>query len=131
MANELGEGLRARARRARTIAIKVRLEDWTTVTRARTLDAFTDSGDAIAQIALELLRAYAPPRPVRLLGVRVASFEDEARTPPPSRAARCSSRCRSDAARASTAPSRRVSALAQITVTSPAPSASFVAYVRS
>ena len=82
MANELGEGLRARARRARTIAIKVRLEDWTTITRARTLDAFTDSGEAIAQIALELLRAYAPPRPVRLLGVRVASFEDEARTPP-------------------------------------------------
>jgi len=25
---------------------------------------------------VELLRAYAPPRPVRLLGVRVASFEE-------------------------------------------------------
>ncbi len=85
MANELGEGLRARARRARTIAIKVRLEDWTTVTRARTIEAFTDSGEDIARIALALLRAYAPARPVRLLGVRVASFEDEAAraTPPP------------------------------------------------
>ena len=82
MANELGEGLRARARRARTIAIKVRLEDWTTVTRARTIEVFTDSGEEIARVALALLRAYAPPRPVRLLGVRVASFEDEARTPP-------------------------------------------------
>jgi DNA polymerase-4 len=81
MASELGEGLRARDRRARTIGIKVRLEDWTTVTRARTLDAFTNSGETIAAVALELLRAYAPPRPVRLLGVRVASFEDEARTP--------------------------------------------------
>src|SRR5579862_8950688 len=33
MAGELSEGLRARGRRARTIAIKVRLDDWTTVTR--------------------------------------------------------------------------------------------------
>jgi DNA polymerase-4 len=83
MAGELGEGLRARDRRARTIAIKVRLDDWTTVTRARTIDGFTDSGEAIAGIAVELLRAYAPARPVRLLGVRVASFEDETATPPP------------------------------------------------
>src|SRR5579862_1154506 len=66
MAHELGEGLRARSRRARTIGIKVRLDDWTTVTRARTLDAFTDSGGLIAEIALALLRAYAPARPVRL-----------------------------------------------------------------
>jgi DNA polymerase-4 len=83
MANELGEGLRARRRRARTIAIKVRLDDWTTVTRARTIDRFTDDSQTIAAISLELLRAYAPVRPVRLLGVRVASFEDEAETPPP------------------------------------------------
>jgi len=83
MAGELGVGLRARSRRARTIAIKVRLDDWTTVTRARTLAVFTDSGEEIAQVALGLLRAYAPSRPVRLLGVRVASFEDEARAPSP------------------------------------------------
>jgi hypothetical protein len=31
----------------------------------------------IGPLALELLRAYDPPRPVRLLGVRVASFEHE------------------------------------------------------
>jgi DNA polymerase-4 len=81
MAGELGEGLRARGRRARTIAIKVRLEDWTTVTRARTIDGFTDAGETIAAIALELFAAYAPARPVRLLGVRVASFEDETGAP--------------------------------------------------
>jgi DNA polymerase-4 len=76
MAHELAEGLRARARRARTIAIKVRLDDWTTVTRARTIERFTDEAQVIAGVSLELLRAYAPTRPVRLLGVRVASFED-------------------------------------------------------
>jgi DNA polymerase IV len=35
-------------------------------------------------VAIDLLRAYAPPRPVRLLGVRMASFEDgEADAPAP------------------------------------------------
>ena len=81
MASELGEGLRARGRQARTIAIKVRLDDWTTITRARTIASFTDSSQTIAAVALELLRAYAPARPVRLLGVRVASFADETDTP--------------------------------------------------
>ncbi len=62
-------------RRGRTIAIKVRLDDWTTVTRARTLASATNDLEAVTQTALELLREYAPARPVRLLGVRVASFE--------------------------------------------------------
>ena len=70
-------GLQRRSMRGRTIGIKVRLDDWTNATRARTIEAFTNDEEAITAIALELLRAYAPPRPVRLLGVRVASFEDE------------------------------------------------------
>ena len=86
MARELCEGLRRRSRRGRTIGIKVRLDDWTTVTRARTLDAPTHDAATVIEVATELLRAYAPPRPVRLLGVRVAGFEDaepEPRRPPP------------------------------------------------
>jgi DNA polymerase IV len=86
MAAELCEGLRKRGRRGRNIAIKVRLNDWTTVTRARTVEAATNDASIVTDVALELLRAYAPPRPVRLLGVRVASFEDlapEPRRPPP------------------------------------------------
>jgi DNA polymerase-4 len=35
------------------------------------------------EIAVDLLRAYAPARPVRLLGVRVAGFEDEVVAPEP------------------------------------------------
>jgi len=83
LAREVADGLRVRARRARTVGVKVRLDDWTTVTRARTLDRFTDETETIAETALALLRAYAPPRPVRLLGVRVASFEDELRVSAP------------------------------------------------
>jgi DNA polymerase-4 len=87
MARELCEGLQRRSRRGRTIAIKVRLDDWTTVTRARTVGEATNDDALVGEVAVELLRAYAPPRPVRLLGVRLASFEDlepEPRRPPPS-----------------------------------------------
>ena len=74
LAGELCAGLERNGRRGRTIAIKVRLDDWTTVTRARTQLEATADAEHVAAVAVELLRAYAPPRPVRLLGVRVASF---------------------------------------------------------
>ncbi len=76
MGRELAEALQRRGRRGRTIAIKVRLNDWTTVTRARTVEAATNDPVVVIDTAVELLRAYAPARPVRLLGVRVAGFED-------------------------------------------------------
>jgi DNA polymerase IV len=75
LARDLAGRLGRRDLRGRTIGIKVRLDDWTTVTRARTLDHATNDVEVIAPIALDLLRAYDPPRPVRLLGVRVAGFE--------------------------------------------------------
>jgi DNA polymerase-4 len=61
--------------RGRTIAIKVRLADFTTVTRARTLPVATNDPAVVSDLAAHLLREYAPPRPVRLLGVRVAAFQ--------------------------------------------------------
>ena len=72
---QLCERLAAQERRGRNVAIKVRLDDFTTVTRARTIGAFTNDGPTVAAIAVDLLREYAPARPVRLLGVRVAAFE--------------------------------------------------------
>jgi DNA polymerase-4 len=77
LAGELCEGLAKHGRRGRTIAIKVRLDDFTTVTRARTIGSAVNDAETVAGVACELLREYAPPRPVRLLGVRVASFEFE------------------------------------------------------
>ncbi len=74
-AERLASQLAARGSRGRTIGIKVRLDDFTTLTRARTIAAPTCDAEAIAAVALELLRANRPPRPVRLLGVRVAGFE--------------------------------------------------------
>lgn len=74
MAQELCASLARHDRHGRTIGIKVRLDDFRTVTRARTLPAPTCDADLVARVALELLREYAPPRPVRLLGVRVAGL---------------------------------------------------------
>jgi DNA polymerase-4 len=75
LAHQLCERLQRAERRGRTIGIKVRLDDWTTVTRARTLTVATNDRDAVTSTALELLREYAPARPVRLLGVRVAALD--------------------------------------------------------
>ena len=75
LTGQLCEQLAAQERRGRNIAIKVRLDDFTTVTRARTIGAFTNDAATVAGVAVALLREYAPARPVRLLGVRVAAFE--------------------------------------------------------
>ena len=71
----LAGSLERRGARGRTVAIKVRLDDWTTVTRARTLPEAVGDAESLTRVAVELLRAYAPTRPVRLLGVRMAAFE--------------------------------------------------------
>jgi DNA polymerase-4 len=81
LARELCRRLRARDLEGRTIGIKVRLDDWTNATRSHTVEEPTNDPAVVVPVALDLLRAYAPPRPVRLLGVRLAGFagEDEPR----------------------------------------------------
>ena len=74
MSRELCESLAARQRRGRTIGIKVRLDDFTTVTRAHTVPEPTCDPALVSEVALRLLGQYAPARPVRLLGVRVAGL---------------------------------------------------------
>lgn len=81
MSDELCEGLQRRERRGRTIGIKVRLDDFTTVTRARTIAEPTSDAEVVGSIARELLAAYDPPRPVRLLGVRVAGLHRDGEQP--------------------------------------------------
>lgn len=78
MAVELCESLVAHDNHGRTIGIKVRLDDFSTATRARTLATPTCDAEQVKQVALALLDEYAPPRPVRLLGVRVAGLVSRA-----------------------------------------------------
>lgn len=65
-------------RRGRTIGIKVRYDDFSIVTRARSLAAPVNELDTVWEVALGLLRRLEPPRPVRLIGVRVAGLDEAA-----------------------------------------------------
>src|SRR4051795_4326356 len=78
LTQELCAHMQSRDVIGRNIAIKVRLDDWTTVTRARTIAERTNDPQVVLPVVLDLFRAYAPARPVRLLGVRLAAFEEPA-----------------------------------------------------
>jgi DNA polymerase IV len=80
---ELCETLARQSARGRTIGIKVRFSDFSTVTRARSLDTAVNELDTVLGVALELLRRLDPHRPVRLLGVRVAGLDERASQVPP------------------------------------------------
>ncbi len=70
LSQRVAAGLEKREISARTITVKVRYPDFTTLTRARSLDRPTASAEQIARIARELLRLTdAESRNVRLLGV--------------------------------------------------------------
>jgi DNA polymerase IV len=75
LTGELCDTLAREDRRGRTIGIKVRFDDFSTVTRARSLDAPVNDSRTVGTVALELLRRLDPSRPVRLLGVRVAGLD--------------------------------------------------------
>ncbi len=63
----------------RTVTLKVRYDDFETITRARSLAQPTTSRTLIAATARELLRTKtdAGDRPVRLIGVSVSGFDND------------------------------------------------------
>jgi len=69
--------LRRHGMRAATITLKIRVRDFTTVTRSHSLDASTDRTDILWEVARELLRAWAAAgfQPVRLVGVQCSNLE--------------------------------------------------------
>src|ERR671931_1789642 len=75
LAADVCAGLQRTETRGRTIGIKLRTDDWTNITRDRSIDEFTNDTERVTAIALALLDENRPARPVRLVGVRVASFE--------------------------------------------------------
>jgi DNA polymerase-4 len=77
LSEELCRTLVKQDRRGRTIGIKVRLDDFSTHTRARTREEPTNDLGVVREMARELLREFDPRRPVRLLGVRVAGLDEE------------------------------------------------------
>lgn len=73
-AREVASRVRAAGLFARTVTLKVRLPDFTTHTRSRTLSGATDAAETIARVARELLGGIDTGAGVRLLGVGVAGL---------------------------------------------------------
>lgn len=59
---------------ARTVSIKVRLADFTTITKARSLGGATDRAEVIAAVGEELLGEVDVLHGVRLIGIGVSNF---------------------------------------------------------
>ncbi|TMH97783.1 MAG: hypothetical protein E6H43_17535 [Betaproteobacteria bacterium] len=78
MSGQLAASLSRKRLRARTVTIKVRYADFTTVTRSHTAESASNSEKYITDCARTLLaRTDAASRPVRLLGVGAHSLERE------------------------------------------------------
>ena len=87
LARGVADWLGKKGKTARTVTIKVRYSDFTTITRSQSAPAATADPDNIAARAIKLLdKTEAGHRPVRLLGVSVHNFgnddgdEDDAET---------------------------------------------------
>ena len=61
--------------RFRTITVKVRYEDFVTKTKAKTLVHFTDNVSTLRSNAQALLRTLCGSNRIRLIGLRISSFE--------------------------------------------------------
>lgn len=79
MAERIGAGLKQTGRNARTVTVKLRYGDFTTITRAATLRAATDDPAVIGHQAMALISAALEQRgdPIRLLGVGATGLTEE------------------------------------------------------
>ena len=63
--------------RYRTVTVKGRYNDFTEKLKSKTLHGYTDSLEVLKSTAHELIREIVADKPVRKVGVRVSSFENE------------------------------------------------------
>ena len=77
LSQRVGARLRAQGYRGRTVSIKIRFADFTTITRARTVRDATDVSQEVYSVALGLYEALRLDRArLRLVGVRVEGLVD-------------------------------------------------------
>jgi DNA polymerase-4 len=77
LSQRVGARLRAQGYRGRTVSIKIRFADFTTITRSRTVRDATDVSQEVYSVALSLYEALRLDRArLRLVGVRVEGLVD-------------------------------------------------------
>jgi len=81
LSHRTAERLRSTGMVARSISLKLRYTDFSTITRSRTVHAPVDSAQLIYAVAVQLLESLGPrAMTVRLVGVRAEHLEDAAQT---------------------------------------------------
>ncbi|QKW15599.1 DNA polymerase IV [Verrucosispora sp. NA02020] len=81
LAEKVGGRLRAGGLVGRTVSLKVRMADFRTVSRSRTLDVPTDVAREMFDTAWSLYTALAPGERIRLVGVRAEGLTPADETP--------------------------------------------------
>ena len=77
LAERSASQLRAKGLRSRTVSIKVRFADFSTITRSKTLRVPTDLTHEVYATASTLLEEQVPEGAVRLIGVRLEQLVEE------------------------------------------------------
>jgi DNA polymerase IV len=75
LAKEVAEDIKPKGYKGKTVTLKVRFSDFKTYTRAKTLDAPTDSIEVIRKAAFNCLKRIELKMKVRLIGVRITHLE--------------------------------------------------------
>lgn len=85
LTEQVTQRLRGQGLKGRTVQLKVRFADFTTLTRSHSLDVPTDVTAKVWQIVGELFynRLARPLEPVRLVGVGVSNFSEEVQSAQP------------------------------------------------
>lgn len=81
LSHRTAERLRSSGMVARTVALKLRYADFSTITRSRTVHTPVDSAQLIYAVAVQLLESVGDrAMTVRLVGIRAEQLEDAAQT---------------------------------------------------
>ena len=82
LADSVGGSLTRKEIKGRTVTVKLRLADFTTLTRQTTLDRYTNTSEEILDTGWALLSGeLAPGRTFRLLGVGMSGFGEDGEQP--------------------------------------------------
>jgi len=77
MADYVTRDARRHLLRYKTVSIKLRFSDFTTITRSETLSEYSDDYITAKKSAEKLLRANASFRKIRLIGLSISNFSDD------------------------------------------------------
>lgn len=77
LSQKVSDRLRFNCLKGKTISIKVRLSDFSTYTRSKTINSHTNYVDDIYAVAQDLLDSFLDGKKIRLIGVKVSNWKNE------------------------------------------------------